>query len=41
MFKGDKLKVVETSMLTLEFAPNNKTGNLKVPLRGNFIDWTD
>jgi len=33
---ADKCKIVDSSMLTLEFAPNNKTGNPKIPIRGDF-----
>lgn len=33
---ADRMKVNDTSMLTLEWAPNNKTGNLKLPIRGDF-----
>jgi len=34
--KGEALKVSDHSMLTLEWAPNNKTGNPKIPIRGEF-----
>lgn len=33
---ADMCKVVDTSMLTLEWAPNNKTGKPKIPIRGDF-----
>ena len=33
---GELLKVTDTSMLTLEWAPNNKTGKPKIPIRGDF-----
>lgn len=33
---GDSLKINESSMLTLEWAENNKTGLLKSPIRGDF-----
>jgi len=34
--EGEALKVSDHSMLTMEWAPNNKTGNLKIPIRGDF-----
>lgn len=37
--KADKLKVNNNTMLTIEWAGNNKTGNQKIPLRGTFFDW--
>lgn len=36
MASADQCKVVDSSMLTLEWAPNNKTGRPKVPIRGDF-----
>lgn len=33
---ADLHKVTNSSMLTLEWGKNNKTGKLKVPIRGNF-----
>jgi len=37
---GELLKVNESPMLTLEFAPNNKTGKPKMPIRGDGV-WLD
>lgn len=34
---GELLKINSGSMLTLEWAPNNKTGRIKTPIRGDLI----
>jgi hypothetical protein len=41
LFKADRHKINDTSMLTLEWAPNNKTGKIKIPLRGDFTNWIE
>jgi hypothetical protein len=37
---GEMLKINNSPMLTLEWSPNNKTGKLKLPIRGTAI-WMD
>lgn len=39
-FKGDLLKAGDNTLLTLEWAENNKTGKQKIHLRGDY-NWMD